>query len=204
MTKLDIVEYLIKVEEICKIGLKYSTDSYAIDNYKSLSDLTKRFLKEKANVELGDCENFFKRDVYPTPNVSVRAIILSEDKKKVLLVQEKSDGGYSLPGGWSELTLSPIESIKKEVREEAGVECEIVRLVGVTDRYHNIPTTSVPEYILTYLVKPTSEFKDSCYEILSKDWFDIDNLPEFSKKNVREQMVELIKASLTEHDVVIN
>ncbi len=195
MTKLDFVEYVLKVEEICKIGLKYTKDAYAIDNYKQLQELTKRFLSEQANVDLTG-GNFFKRDIYPTPNVSCRGIILSPDKKKVLLVQEKSDGGYSFPGGWTELTLSPIESVLKELREEAGAECKIVRLVGVTDRYKDIKTTGVPEYILTYLVEVVGEMKESCYEILSKDFFDIDNLPPISKKNEKSQMLRLIHAAI--------
>lgn len=58
--------------------------------------------------------NVFKKDVYPTPNVSVRTIFLSEDKKMVFLVREAVDGGWSFPGGWTEIGLSPMESAKKK------------------------------------------------------------------------------------------
>ena len=201
MLKLDFVEYLLKVEEICKVGLKYSKDPYALDNYESLQKLTKKFIEKVDDVHF-EYDNFFKRDVYPTPNVSVRAIILNEDKTKVLLVQEKLDLGYSFPGGWSEIGLTPVESIKKEVREEAGCECEIVRIVGVTDRYKNLKMTSTPEYILTYLVKPISKFSESCYEIVSKDFFDVHNLPKISNKNNKEQMERLIDAAINDYVIL--
>ncbi|MDD6226557.1 MAG: NUDIX domain-containing protein [Bacilli bacterium] len=127
--------------------------------------------------------------------MSVRTIIFDETRTKVLLVQERSDLGYSLPGGWTELTLSPSESAKKEVREEVGAECEIVRLVGVTDRYKDIETTGVPEYVLTFEGRLVSEIGESCHEIVSKGFFDIDNLPPFSCKNVENQMKKLIYAA---------
>ena len=194
MERKDVVDFLIKVEEIAKIGLKYTKDPYAKDNYLELQNLAKTFLEEKENIFLNS-PNFFKRDIYPTPSLSVRTIIFDETRTKVLLVQERSDLGYSLPGGWTELTLSPSESAKKEVREEAGAECEIVRLVGVTDRYKDIETTGVPEYVLTFEGRLVSEIGESCHEIVSKDFFDIDNLPPFSCKNVENQMKKLIYAA---------
>lgn len=201
MKNLDLTDYLIKVEEMCKITLRYSKDPYALDNATQLQELTKKFINNISSVDM-KVDNFFNRDIYPTPNVSVRAIILSEDKRKVLLVQEKYDLGFSFPGGWSELGLSPIESIKKEVREEAGCECEIIRLVGVTDRYKNIKTTHVPEYILTYLVKVVGDMKESCFEIASKDYYDVDNLPTFSKKNDTDQMKKLLKAAINNETIL--
>ena len=194
MERKDVVDFLIKVEEIAKIGLKYTKDPYAKDNYLELQNLAKNFLKEKENIVLNS-PNFFKRDIYPTPSLSVRTIIFDETRTKVLLVQERSHLGYSLPGGWTELTLSPSESAKKEVREEAGAECEIVRLVGVTDRYKDIETTGVPEYVLTFEGRLVSEIGESCHEIVSKGFFDIDNLPPFSCKNVENQMKKLIYAA---------
>ena len=49
-----------------------------------------------------DRPNYFARDIYPTPNISVRTIIISKDRKKVLMVREASSHTYSFPGGWAE------------------------------------------------------------------------------------------------------
>lgn len=91
MVKYDFTDFLLKVEEISQVGLKYSTDNYALDNYYELSKLTKDYISNIDKIQKEDL-NVFKKDVYPTPNVSVRTIFLSEDKKKVFLVREAVDG----------------------------------------------------------------------------------------------------------------
>jgi 8-oxo-dGTP diphosphatase len=195
MTAKDITDYLLKAEEISKVGLMYSKDPYAIDNYKELQALTKEFLQSEGVATL-EGDNFFRRPIYPTPNVSVRSIIFDEARKKVLLVQERLDGGYSLPGGWSELTLSPAQSALKEIREEAGSEAEIVRLVGVFDRYHECRTVGIPEYMIVFEAKITQELSAPCQEILSKGYFPVTELPKWSRKNNPAQMREILALAL--------
>ena len=183
MVKYDFTDFLLKVEEISQVGLKYSTDNYALDNYYELSKLTKDYISNIDKIQKEDL-NVFKKDVYPTPNVSVRTIFLSEDKKKVFLVREAVDGGWSFPGGWTEIGLSPMESAKKEVWEEAGSDCDITR------------TTGTPEYILVYQGVFKGEKHKPTYEILETGWFPINDLPEISKKNVRAQMDRMIKCAV--------
>jgi 8-oxo-dGTP diphosphatase len=195
MVKYDFTDFLLKVEEISQVGLKYSTDSYALDNYYELSKLTKDYISNIDKIQKEDL-NVFKKDVYPTPNVSVRTIFLSEDKKKVFLVREAVDGGWSFPGGWTEIGLSPMESAKKEVWEEAGSDCDITRMIGAMDRYSGLRTTGTPEYILVYQGVFKGEKHKPTYEILETGWFPINDLPEISKKNVRAQMDRMIKCAV--------
>lgn len=195
MHQFDFTDYLLKVEEIAEVGLKFSKDNYALDNYYELQKMTKEYLQNIDKIQKEDI-NVFKKDVYPTPNVSVRTIFLSPDKKKVFLVQEASDGGWSFPGGWTEIGLSPVASAKKEVWEEAGYDCEITRMIGAMDRYSKIRTTGTPEYILVYLGKFKGEQHKPTYEILNTGWFPIDNLPPLSVKNVKEQMERMIQCAI--------
>ena len=44
---------------------------------------------------------------------------------KILLVREKSDGGWTLPGGFADVGLSASENVIKEVREEAGLDVSV-------------------------------------------------------------------------------
>lgn len=191
MEKYDFTDYLLKVLEISQVGLKYSKDQYALDNYGALRDLTNDYLSHVDDIKKENL-HVFKTDVYPTPNVSVRTIFLSEDKKKVFLVREASDGGWSFPGGWTEIGLTPASSAKKEVWEEAGSDCDILRMVGVMDRYSGIRTTGTPEYILVYEGRLKGPTHTPTYEILETGWFDIDDLPQISRKNIKEQMLRMI------------
>jgi len=194
MVNNNISEFILKVEEIAKIGLKYSTDPYAVDNYRQLQDLAKKFLAEKMNVQLNR-DNFFTRDIYPTPNVSVRTVIFNESRDKVLLVREKADGGFSLPGGWAELCLTPAESALKEVWEEAGIKSKLTRLVGVFDRHRDKKQGGLPEYIIVFEGEILSEGKEPCFEITEKGFYSLDNLPKWSRKNNPEQMKKIITAA---------
>ena len=43
-------------------------------------------------------ENFYVQQGYATPKIDVRGAVIRNGK--VLLVQEKADGKWSMPGGW--------------------------------------------------------------------------------------------------------
>lgn len=55
------------------------------------------------------------------------AIIFNEDKTKVLLVKRKDIPVWVLPGGGIEPSESPEEAVKREVKEETGLDVEIDR-----------------------------------------------------------------------------
>ena len=56
---------------------------------------------------------------------------LSNDKKKVLLVQSTRRGGWVLPkGGWETDERTPEEAAIREAWEEAGVVCKIQKDLG--------------------------------------------------------------------------
>ena len=116
-----IYDFVLKVQSIAKIGLIYSTDPYAISNYKEINELTVKFLEDFMEVKF-DRPNFFKRDIYPTPNVSVRTVILNSDRSKVIMVREAKTHNYSLPGGWADLYDSPCKTAVNECQQEAGAD----------------------------------------------------------------------------------
>ncbi len=199
MERRDMTDFLLKVEEMTRSGLKYTKDEYARDNYRQLQKLVKDFLLLDDITING--ENLFHRNVYPTPNVSVRAIVLSQDRKEVLMVQEKLDSLWSFPGGWCELSLSPSESCLKELREEGGYEGKILRLVACLDRYRGIPTRGIPEYVLAFEVVPVVDLEKICFEVLGRKFFPVDNLPPFSRKNDEKGMRRILQAALEQKTI---
>lgn len=73
---------------------------------------------------------------YPEhPRVGVGAVVLHGDR--VLLVQRGRPPGvgkWSLPGGLVELGETTAEAVRREVREECGLDVRLVDVVGVIDR----------------------------------------------------------------------
>lgn len=195
MDSKEFYDFLLKVQSISKIGLIYSKDPYAITNYKEINDLSTRYLEDFVNVKF-DRPNYFKRDIYPTPNVSVRTVILNKEKNKVLMVKEVNLQAYSLPGGWADLYDSPSKTAYNECMQEAGANIEIVRLVGITDRTPFKNPTSIPEYVIIFEARLVGELGEHEYETDDVGWFDVNNLPLISKKTSKEELDRFIKAAI--------
>lgn len=79
-------QFTSKVLSVARIGLKFSTDPFALENYEELEKLAIETLK--TNVDPDIQTNIYERDIYPTPNVSVRVIVFN-DYGELLLVKER-------------------------------------------------------------------------------------------------------------------
>jgi len=69
--------------------------------------------------------------------IGVGAVIVQDGR--VLLVQRGRDpmkGQWTLPGGVLEVGESLVEGVAREVREETGLEIEVLELVELLDRIH--------------------------------------------------------------------
>lgn len=196
MDSKQIYDFLIKIQAISKIGLIYSKDPYAITNYTEINNLSTKFLEDFSNVKF-DRPNYFSRDIYPTPNVSVRTVILNNEKTKVLMVKEAALQAYSLPGGWADLYDTPSQTAKNECLQEAGANIEIVRLVGITDRTPFKSNTSLPEYVIIFEAKLIGELDEHEYETDDVGWFDVNHLPPISKKSSEAELKRMIDAAIS-------
>ena len=167
---------------------------YAITNYNEINELSKRFLEEFQDVKI-ERNNYFEKDIYPTPNISVRTVILNKNKDKVMMVREVALGTYSLPGGWADLYDSPSKTAKNECSQEAGADIEVVRLVGILDRTPFKSSASIPEYVVVFEGRVIGNLHEHEYETDDVGWFDIDNLPPISRKTSKEELLRMILAA---------
>jgi ADP-ribose pyrophosphatase YjhB (NUDIX family) len=187
-----LYQFIIKVAAISKIGLLFSKDPYAIENYNELQILSKQLIEDLGKFKI-DGPNYFSRDIYPTPNVSVRALIFNE-RKQLLLVKEASLGTWSLPGGWCDLFETPSEAIIKEVIQEAGVHIKVERLLGISDRIKYKTNKKWSEYAVMFLATLIEDTKVFGHEVSQVGFFDINNLPELSFKSNQEEIKRAIAA----------
>jgi ADP-ribose pyrophosphatase YjhB (NUDIX family) len=187
-----LYQFIIKVAAISKIGLLFSKDPYAIENYNELQILSKQLIEDLGKFKI-DGPNYFSRDIYPTPNVSVRALIFNEHKQ-LLLVKEASLGTWSLPGGWCDLFETPSEAIIKEVIQEAGIHIKVERLLGISDRIKYKTNKKWSEYAVMFLATIIEDTKVFGHEVSQVGFFDINNLPELSFKSNQEEIKRAIAA----------
>lgn len=69
---------------------------------------------------------------YVTPKITVGAVV-GDDRERILLVQRADSGMWLYPTGWADVGYSPSEVVMKEVVEETGIECEVLRPIAVLD-----------------------------------------------------------------------
>ena len=193
MDSKELYDYILKIQSIAKIGLVFSKDPYALTNYQQINDLTIEMLEKLMEIQFNR-PNYFSRDIYPTPSVSVRAIILNENRDKVLMVRESNSGTYSFPGGWADLYDSPAQTAINESSQEAGADIEVTRLIGILNRTPFKTSVSTPEYLVAFEAKLTGQLHEHEYETDDVRWFPIDELPPLSRKVMKEEMLRVIDA----------
>lgn len=79
-----------------------------------------------------------KTDYYADPSapkanslvVAVAAVVRNNDGE-VLLIERTDNGLWALPGGAQEIGESVKDAVRREVREETGVEIEVTGLSGI-------------------------------------------------------------------------
>lgn len=102
-------------------------------------------------------ENKMQREFPPAPLVGVGAVVV--DGGRVLLVQRGGEplrGHWTLPGGVLEVGETLAEGVAREVKEETGLEVEIVELVEILDRIHRQEGRVRFHYVLAdYLCRVT-------------------------------------------------
>lgn len=133
------LEWAKQIQAVAQTGLTYAKDVYDIERYEMLRSLSIEILAQYTGEDIEKIRLTFASETgYATPKVDVRAVVFEEGR--VLLVREKTDGDWALPGGWADIGLSPAEVAVKETREESGYAVEPARLLAVLDKkFHNHP-----------------------------------------------------------------
>jgi len=129
------LEWAQQMQAIAQAGLTYARDVYDQERYQQLRQLSIEIMSEYTQTEMNKLTELFASETgYPTPKVDIRAVVFREGK--LLMIREKSDNGWALPGGWADIGLSPAEIAVKETREESGFEVRPIKLLAALDKKH--------------------------------------------------------------------
>jgi ADP-ribose pyrophosphatase YjhB (NUDIX family) len=122
-----------RLQAIAQNGLNYARDPYDAERYAAVREIAAEMIAAASTAELPVVKELLgKESGHATPKVDVRGVVFRD--QKLLLVRERSDGRWTIPGGWADIGESPSESVVRELREESGFETRCVRLLAVLDR----------------------------------------------------------------------
>jgi ADP-ribose pyrophosphatase YjhB (NUDIX family) len=201
MGNTKILHDIQRLKSLADIGLLYSKDEYDKERYLELQQIGWSLMSQLSEASLEDVKAMLPpaRD-YPTAKVDIRGLMISEDKK-VLLVKESMDGKWSLPGGWADIGYSPKETIVKEFKEETGLDVIPERLLAVFDKkMHPHPPQAFYVYKMVFYCKATTTAISKGFDVLDVQYFAIDDLPELSQDRILEGQIRLLATKVFEDD----
>ena len=184
------LQWAREIQAIAQTGLHFSESPYDRERYQKLQELAVEIFAQHSNLDPGPIRALFNQETgYATPKVDVRGLVFRDDT--VLLVRERSDGRWTLPGGWADVNDSPSEAVEREVREESGFEAKASRLLAVYDRakHAHYPLCAYHVYKLFILCELTGGEAAASMETSEVGFFGERQLPPLSEERVLPEQI---------------
>ena len=174
---LDLSRRLLALSQT---GLHFTAEEYDRERYREIGDIATRLLELQANVAADAVRQaWFVEDGYATPKVDVRGAIFRDNR--VLLVRERVDGKWTVPGGWADVNDAPSSAILKEIEQESGFTARVLKLAAIYDRNkRNHPAYLFHSWKLFFVCEITGGEARTSYETTAVEFFPLDALPELS------------------------
>lgn len=174
---LDLSRRLLALSQT---GLHFTAEEYDRERYREIGDIATRLLELQSNV-VADAvrQAWFVEDGYATPKVDVRGAIFRDNR--VLLVRERVDDKWTVPGGWADVNDAPSSAILKEIEQESGFTARVLKLAAIYDRNkRNHPAYLFHSWKLFFVCEITGGEARTSYETTAVEFFPLDALPELS------------------------
>jgi ADP-ribose pyrophosphatase YjhB (NUDIX family) len=185
------LKWASELQSIAQAGLTFSANDYDRDRYEKIRNISIDIMHEYTDIKHEKIRTLFASETgYQTPKVDIRAAVIMENK--ILLVKEKIDGRWSMPGGWADVNSSVSESAIRECLEEAGASVITKRIIAVHlaslhNKYES-PYTIYKIFIECDLIEKT--FKENT-ETSGAGFFDLGDLPPLSESRTTEDQIRM-------------
>jgi ADP-ribose pyrophosphatase YjhB (NUDIX family) len=183
-----------RLAAIAQSGLAYGPGQYDAERYELVREIAAEIAAAGADTPLKRIRELFARDAgHATPKVDVRGAVFRGGA--VLLVRERADGFWNLPGGWVDVQESPSEAVEREVLEESGYRVRAARLLALWDRRkHRHPPHPWHVYKIVFGCTLLGDEQAAIAgETDAAEFFPVTRLPELGPKTTREQIERLFE-----------
>ena len=190
-----------EIQALAQTGLTYSRNEFDILRYRRLEEIAAQIIASHTSLPQEEIlKSFRMQPGYATPKIDVRGAVIHEGR--ILLVQERLDGCWTMPGGWADVGESPSAMVRREVQEESGYQVRVEKLVAVYDanRLPGVRLEFFHAYKLIFLCTLTGGEARPSNETSAVDFFDLDQLPQLSVSRTNRQMLEEVFAHRADPD----
>jgi ADP-ribose pyrophosphatase YjhB (NUDIX family) len=187
----------VEIAALAQNGLNYGTDRYEITRYRRLQQISAELLGMVSGVDAAEFHHQIVAEIgHATPKVDVRGALFDE-RDRVLLVRERVDGRWTLPGGWADALDAPSEAVTREVAEEAGLKTRVKRLAAVYDGFRRNAHPAAPFHIykMFFLMERLDDAEPVAgldEETTGVDFFALDALPELSSRRTNSAQLRAL------------
>jgi 8-oxo-dGTP pyrophosphatase MutT (NUDIX family) len=128
----SVLTALHRLKSIALEGVQFRRNSYDIDRYNKLLDVTSATYAELLRADAAQILEAFRGEI-GVVTLKLGADAAVPDGQGRILLLKRSDGrGWGLPGGWMDVHESPAQAAVREVWEEAGLRVEPVAYAAIS------------------------------------------------------------------------
>ena len=192
------LEWAREIQALAQTGYHYSENEYQRQRNQRLAEIAAEIVSEHTDLEASSLAETFQAQIgYATPRVDVRGAVFSGGK--LLLVRERMDGGWTLPGGWADVGDVPSQAAEREVLEEAGFRVKARKVIGVYDANRGGPLELFHAFKIMFLCDLIDGEARPSHETSEVAFFGLDEIPEILSGE-RTQPRQIVDAFATLKD----
>jgi 8-oxo-dGTP pyrophosphatase MutT (NUDIX family) len=190
------LEWAREIQALAQTGLTFTENRFEMERLRRLMEIAAEMVEAHTAQEREPLvEDFLSQPGYATPKIDVRGAVVRDDR--ILLVQERTDGRWCMPGGWADVGEYPSRAVAREVWEESGFEVVPCRVVGVYDANRGgVPLSFYHAYKIVYLCEILGGEANASDETAAVDFFSFEDLPTLSSFRTNEVHLVEVQAHL--------
>lgn len=194
----DSLTLLRRLLALSRTGLHFAAAEYRKDSnfvfdrerYEEIGSIAAQLMAIHTDAPLNELLKAWRTDDgYITAKIDARGAIFRDDK--ILLVRERSDGKWTMPGGWVDVNDSPRQAVEKEIVQESGFIAKTLKLAGVYDRnLRNLPPSIFHSWKCFFLCEIVGGEARISEETDAVEFFPMDAIPELSTGRTSAWQIE--------------
>jgi len=190
------LEWAREIQGLCQTGLAFASTDYETQRYTRLNEIAAEIVaSQTGRTPEPLVEIFSAQPGYATAKIDVRGAVVRDGK--ILLVQERRDQKWCMPGGWADVGDIPSEMVAREVREESGFEVMPVKVLAVFDANRGgRPLEFFHAYKIVFLCEITGGEASASDETMDVGFFSFDELPPLSWQRTNKKHLAEVRAHL--------
>lgn len=173
----DWLTWAREIQAISQTGLHYAENEYQVQRNKRLAEIAAEIFSSYTDIDGQSLNNLFIQQTgYATPRIDVRGAVFRAEE--LLMVKERLDGRWTMPGGWADVGDTPSGAIEREVQEESGFEVKARKIIGVYDANRTGPLEVFHAFKIVFLCDILSGEARTSDETSDVSFFSRDKVPE--------------------------